>query len=184
MSTTRKLYVALQIDDGVMLEAVVPTRALIVTAMPCERQTAGIRNKTVRYMGNNDIAGVTYKYLQNKAGKENTFFEVVVWTTVVFLIVKRASEDFYGFILVAGCVANILPNVCNTLRYRETENACKDWLRNKIGESRVQEIEKIRKNHFHFNGRIRDNFLGYTKVANFLENEKLGIAYSFSRTGV
>lgn len=38
---------------------------------------------------------------------------------------------------------NVPPNICNTLRYRETKNSCEDWLTQKLGKKDFEQIEKL-----------------------------------------
>ena len=135
--------------------------------MGCERQTAKLRNRTVESMVENDIRSVTYRYLQSKSGEKTTRCEVIfygifsifalcglchVYSTINNTFKDNAQEDelknlifilFYPSLVCITMFLNVLPNVCNTLGYRETKNSCEAWLTQKLGKEDFQKIEKL-----------------------------------------
>ncbi|MGQ3892340.1 hypothetical protein [Legionella sp. CNM-4043-24] len=139
--------------------------------MDCERQAAKIRNHTVSSMEKNDVRSVAYRYLQNRAGetctrREATVYGVLFISFIYYFIFHLPNEwashpqlkhqmqedELYRLIQVMGALPSfftiplflsVLPNVRNTLRYRETKNSCQVWLTQKIGNDDFQQIEHL-----------------------------------------
>lgn len=163
MSTTRKL-----ITDFSNLKKVTPTKSLVICSAPCEIKAAEIRNKTIKYIQKNRTADVVYLYLKNQRGKDTTSFGLFlsVFVGLFFIysycygrsfndsdqgkefIDQSSVENIRKSIMIAALtllVANIIPNLSNYWRYRESENLCEEWLSQKL---KLQEFEKIKKFRF------------------------------------
>ncbi len=154
-------------EHKIELNRVYPTTALFFTSMHCERQTAIIRHHTVSSMEDNDIRSVAYRYLQNAQGEIATrnqifaFASFAIYGIFYFMFhlpsklitVENPTEEDMQSIrlpLLILCLAyeaiflpNLPPNICNTLRYRESKNACADWLIQQIGDENFQQIKKL-----------------------------------------
>lgn len=91
------------------LERVSPTKALWffpgAPSMPCERQTAAIRNQTVASMECDDTRSVAYRYLQNKSGENSADREFIMHSFLLmftfylfafYLPAHRFSHSIYS----------------------------------------------------------------------------------------
>ncbi|OGT35276.1 MAG: hypothetical protein A3F11_10115 [Gammaproteobacteria bacterium RIFCSPHIGHO2_12_FULL_37_14] len=194
MSTARDVMEKLNINET-HLRRVEPTKSLLIKSMPCERQTAKIRNKAVDSMEQGDVVDVIHRYDQSWRGQRNTFGEIVLYSFLMLYLLwvyfqkfddivnKKATcslddvnrmdqmnDDSYekiyneinGYFLtfIAVLAAGILPNIPNTLRYRETKNACAEWLNEKLGKEKFTEIQK----NWTFYERYRDVLLSIAEI--------------------
>lgn len=171
MTTTRKLIKTFE-DNAIQLTKLEPSKSLLICSMPCERQTAEIRNSTVDNMINEDIAMVAYRYLQAMRGERNTFNEAVCWAacvviSLVYIYLKittvnfqdelssEPSENFDNqtnfifqwLIVLMYAVANAIPNVANTLKYGETKNACDVWLQARLEDDMYNKLKQLPNNY-------------------------------------
>lgn len=140
------------------LEYVNPTEALVVEPMPCEKQTAYIRNNAVKSMSDNNVSGVTLRYVQSVMGESNTAWEAMASGALASLMVagallmsyftkdkrKVTKESNLPFAAIfVFSVLNILPNIANTRRYRETKLGCLLWLKTRLSEEAVVKLGKL-----------------------------------------
>jgi len=157
MTTTRKLIKNFE-DNTISLTHVEPTKSLLID-LPCTSETTYIINSTVKSMEKEDIGGVACRYLQSKRGERNTFYEIIFWGIVMIVIFASFlrsrdispdeqsdafnldSPNFIFLLLMA--IANILPNISNTLRYAENKNACDKWLKEKLNNDTYDEIRRL-----------------------------------------
>jgi len=129
------------------IQKVKPRNTLLITPMMCEHTAAQIRNSTVDSMQKNDIADVSYRYLQSRRSENNTFYEVIFWTTSSFLLFKLACTiNPILYLCLLAYAPHIPPNIGNTLRYKETKNYCAEWLTEKLGNDKFAEIKKLKFN--------------------------------------
>lgn len=142
------------------LQRVEPHKTLLCCSCVCEQQAAAIRNDTVTAMQANDIAHVAYRYLQTRRGEKNTLAEAIVGGSTFILglfllcatshdpndavsILKNVLVVVVSFLIA---LPTALVNIPNTLRYRETKQACEAWLMSFLDERDVREIQKLRYN--------------------------------------
>lgn len=149
-------------DDTTKLKKVAPSKMLLIGSMPCERQTAYIRNEAIEAMNRNEIGTVAFRYLQSRRGENMTFFEVAFYSSSLLyscirplLYILNESDNqnddpndeysisLQSYLIILYTIANILPNIVNTSRYKETKNACEQWLEQKLSQQAINEIKTI-----------------------------------------
>ncbi len=173
MSASGSLYVDISIrtsDKEIRkrLKKVKPLRSLLITPMLCERTVAAIRNKTVDNIQQNEIGIVAYRFLQNKEGEKNTFCKAVFFGTCATIYIVGLCFSPASLLLCIALVlalANTIPNIGNTIRYRETRMACEDWLAPKVGE----EFKKIKE--------LKFNKTGLTELSDILKTKQIDTTF-------
>lgn len=147
-----------------------PTNSLFfIGSGPCECEidAADVNNMTVGSMIEGDVRAVAYRYLLARKSENITFFEArnSAIIAVVFLISEvllfyftrnlRASikdeVDLSGKIILFLIsllmplygLLNMLPNICNAFRHKETRKASADWLDKGAEQGFFRKIEKM-----------------------------------------
>lgn len=169
MSMTRSLIETLNlhnVEKKIPLKKVTPSKSLLICSMPCEIKAATIRNQTVDSMEAENIEDVSYRFLQARRGENNSFYEAVCWgiyTIIVYEIVyELLCTNPISFLFLLPSALYVPPNISNTLRYGETKKSCEEWLNNRLGEDKFEQI-----------GRLKFNQEGMFKLASFLKHEKI-----------
>lgn len=131
--------------SGSKLKKMPPTRALFFAAMPCEKTAAHIRNKAIDGLQQDDMMAIGYRYLQSRKGKKITGTEVMAYSVVILLALRDLySESRYAMLpQLAFYLANLLPNISNTLRYHEVETQCAAALTNRFGKQAFDKIKAL-----------------------------------------
>lgn len=145
--------------------------------MPCEYRTAKIVQETLIALDEKDTRAIAYRYLQVRQGMQKTRFEIFLsgilcllnLTTTYFQLPLADNEKKWQPLLrmVSFCTAlvfaiNIVPNVCNSIRYQKTMRSCEDWLRESLGQKGMQSIKKEPYNHKGFTA--LDAFFAIRKI--------------------
>jgi len=128
-----------------------PSTALILMSMPCEKQAAAIRNKTLDAIELGDAIKVARRYLQSREGQRNTLNESVVHSLLTtfclafgfYLKSKNNDLSKFSFWIAIFSALNIPPNVHNTMRYKTTSELCKKWLVDQLGLDKFHKLEKL-----------------------------------------
>lgn len=125
--------------------------------MECEEQTAAIINKTRNCMSKEDVGGVAYRFLQSRQAQNTTFQQAAAFSIAMLVALKEllsldtTIEDNNTKVVLSilfsmatlFCLANILPNVCNTSRFKKNTNDCEEWLSNRINQNTLTEIKNV-----------------------------------------
>jgi hypothetical protein len=178
------------------LKKVAPKRMLFFRPMDCERQNAYIRNCAVQGMEEDDVVEVVYRQMQSKKGRNVTFCEAATsfaffscFTVSLYLQNVTANKplnitteshnentitdatliNMLLFVTAFVAFANMLPNIGNTLRYKETQNGCRDWLTRRIGVKHTENLDR-----FPYNENGVDETVTYLAANNFpIDEERL-----------
>lgn len=131
------------------LEIVKPSKSLIIESMSCEDMAAHIRNKTALAIQQDNAMEVGFRYLQSRSGRKTTTYEVFAAGIYALLVLGKLYDNpgYIRLISLFFYMANIPPNLGNRLRYQETETACKEWLKKKLGEQEFQQIRQLAYNN-------------------------------------
>ncbi len=152
------------------LERVEPTQSLLITPMPCEKTCAMIRNSTVDSMETANTAKVAYRYMQNNAGASNTLFEAGIYSACVLVSIVEAALKpeiaLLAGVMMLAEIAHILPNVNNTLRYRETRDACAEWLEGRLSPEKLEQIKALKYNE-----------AGIKKLVDMMRDEHVDLSF-------
>ncbi len=129
------------------LKKIQPSKTLLICSMPCEEQAARIHNEAVKSIQQNDITGTFKRYDQSRRGQRNTLIETCIYGFSLFvssalwinskiktanaedeLNHKNSNIDMECFFFIMMAIINLLPNLSNTQRYKNTKNLCREWL--------------------------------------------------------
>lgn len=131
--------------ESAVLEKMPPTKSLLIASMICEKTAAHIRSATVDSLQRKDFMEIGYRYLQNRKGRASTAYEVIAYSAVALLALRDFCRD-PQYIMASAMVfyiANILPNISNSRRYREAEDCCAELLTKRFGMLAFGEIENM-----------------------------------------
>lgn len=149
------------------IQTVKPKKALLVTSMICEIKAAEITNSAVYEMEKNEIGNVAYRFLQSRRGENNTFNEILFWSTASLILFELGYKIHPILYLCLLCYApHIPPNIGNTLRYKETKNYCAEWLTQKLG---IETFEKIKE--------LKFNRAGMFKLSSLLNEKNINASH-------
>lgn len=176
MTATREILNGLNQPRAATLAHVTPTKSLLITPMPCEETCAVIRNTTVNSMKVGNTANVAYRYIQNNAGATNTLFEAAFYGAIALIninsLITKPDDVFAASASGIGLLmnmANILPNISNTIRYRETRDACAEWLESRLSPEKIEKIKSLKYNQKGINTLVdlmRDEHVDLTFIEN------------------
>lgn len=142
------------------LKPVSPTRTLLIRSMPCEERAAHIRNQTIVSLENNDVAEVSFRYIQSKAGFSNAgsdavrFGLFILMSLILINIIhnlKMRKENpnlgvfLEGMILLPtmALLMLFLPSTSNALRYYQTKEGCASWLRDNMDINCFSKLDEL-----------------------------------------
>lgn len=157
------------------LKKVTPTKVMFLKSFPCEKKAADVRNAAVEAMEKSDeqaaIQGVIYSYLRSRQNENKAFYQgaafsltLLFFLGISFLVYitfhplnKRKNEIILDVILWSICFGLLildsvlavgsLINLLNTLRYKETRQGCEAWLKNKMGEEALAQVNEYPENY-------------------------------------
>lgn len=162
MATTRKLIKHFE-NKTIPLTYVNPTNSLLLGSMECEEDAAERLNNAVDAMKEENIEKVAYHYVQSRRAESNTFNKVAFLSSVAIVDLfflsyffinpangysgdqfsrEKSNNPFLNMFFLLYLIASLLPNISNTLRYRETKNGCDEWLKTKLSNNNT--YSKIR----------------------------------------
>jgi len=145
MSTSREI---IRKESKITLEEVKPYNTLFIGPMPCEKESAAIRNKAVASMRQRDIGDVAYRYLQSRRGQNQTLNEAIFWgsfSTIMFGLTRGHSGPRpLRLIPALPSALHVPPNIGNTIRYRETKEYCEEWLSSQLDQKKITEIKAMK----------------------------------------
>jgi len=136
---------------------IVPTKSIFgFASFDCEKKNAHIRQKTQEAIDDDNLPGMSFRYLQNTQGRQSTSIEAVLATMLLISTIVRAINDYdsneitkpsecFGTLLMfAYCIFTLIPNVNNMINYHQTKKKCEHWLENKLRKEDFDHIKKMK----------------------------------------
>lgn len=99
---------------------------------PCQKRAALIRNRTVRFIGDNETAAVAYLYLQSRKGLATTRLQTAIYSIASVLLP-----------LIPFTVSHAVVSGRNALRYKQTAVIARRYLETNLDERTFRAIDAL-----------------------------------------